>query len=99
MKYSDPFTNLPQAPQSAIREGDYKLIIDWNGKLHLFNIEKDFSEEHDLSYAMPEKTDELFSKLLKWLKNEIEPSYFPTLNPDFSPTDETHIFPYEELIL
>ena len=37
-------------PSAAIRQGDYKLILDLNtNDIKLFNIRKDISEDHDLS--------------------------------------------------
>ena len=37
--YNSPYEPLPLTPHSAIRDGDYKLIFDWYGRLHLYNIQ------------------------------------------------------------
>jgi arylsulfatase A-like enzyme len=54
---------------SVIRDGDYKLI-DWydEGRVELYHINSDFEEQHDLSKTLPEKTDELYKKLVTWRK-------------------------------
>ena len=44
----NPDDNLMLTPNSAIREGDYKLIFDWYGRLKLYNIKKDISETNNL---------------------------------------------------
>jgi arylsulfatase A len=47
-------------PISVIRVGDYKLMRHLNsGEMKLFNVAKDYREQHDLAVAMPEKTVEL----------------------------------------
>ena len=55
---------------SAIRIGDYKLLqFVESGKVELYNVEEDISEEHDLSIKMPEKTEKMLAMLEKF-KNE-----------------------------
>ncbi|MGD9265389.1 MAG: hypothetical protein PVJ71_06400, partial [Lysobacterales bacterium] len=53
--------------ESALMQGDYKLIKTWKGgkqnSVELYNLAKDKEEEHDLAEAMPEKAAEL-GKLL-----------------------------------
>jgi len=51
--YNSPFDGLPLTPHSAIREKDYKLIFDWYGRLHLFNMEQDPYEKNNLAKQMP----------------------------------------------
>lgn len=36
--YNSPYEPYALTPHSAIRDGDYKLIFDWYGRLHLYNI-------------------------------------------------------------
>ena len=52
----NPDDGLPSAPSSAIREGDWKLIYDWSGKLRLYNIEADPFERKELSEKMPDRS-------------------------------------------
>jgi len=60
---------VDRKPQSAIREGDYKLVKTWEqDKLELFDLSKDVSEENNLAELMPEKTRELDGKLVSFLK-------------------------------
>ncbi len=70
--YNNPYDGFPFTPHSAIREGDYKLIFDWYGRLKLFDIRNDIHEANDLAKQMPEKTNELFAKLIDWLEANVE---------------------------
>jgi arylsulfatase A-like enzyme len=56
-------------PQSAIREGNYKLVKTWEqNRLELFDLSKDVSEATNLAEEMPEKTRELEEKLITFLE-------------------------------
>jgi len=56
-------------PQSAIREGNFKLVKTWEqNKLELFDLSKDVSEANNLAEEMPEKTLELEEKLVSFLE-------------------------------
>jgi arylsulfatase A len=60
-------------PQSAIRVGDWKLMILWKVRNRerqrlLFNLADDVGEQNDLSKQMPEKADQLERVLLDYLK-------------------------------
>jgi len=71
-------------PHSAIRVGDYKLILFWKRtfqagrfrvnasrepeKLLLFNLRDDIGETNNLADAMPEKAQELREKLMAYLR-------------------------------
>lgn len=58
--------------QSAIREGNYKLVKTWKGnQLELFDLSKDLSEENNLAKKMPEKVKDLENKLVTFL-NEVD---------------------------
>ncbi len=47
-------------PISVIRIGDYKLMRHLNsGEMKLFNVAKDYKEEHDLAAEMPERISEM----------------------------------------
>ena len=57
-------------PMTAIRAGDYKLIMHLNtGESRLFNLAKDISETNDLSKSMPEMSETLQKKLKRYLKD------------------------------
>jgi len=56
-------------PHSAIRVGDYKLIKFWDSKkIELYNLKDDVGELNDLSQKEPDKTRELESRLMTYLK-------------------------------
>ena len=61
-----------RAAQSAIREGNFKLIItrvkNKKDVIELFNLAGDISEVNDLSNEMPEKVKDLFGKLNGFLE-------------------------------
>ena len=65
--YNSPFDMLPLQPHSAIREGDYKLIFDWHGRLYLFDIQNDPYEKNNLADSMPEKALALETELREHL--------------------------------
>ena len=69
----NPFLIFHQAvarkAESAIIEGDYKLVKTWvTGKLELFDLSKDLSEAKDLAFELPEKTQKLHGKLVGFLE-------------------------------
>lgn len=72
VKRQHPFLIFHQAvdrkAQSAIREGDYKLVKTWKeNQLELFNLSKDISEAYNLAEKMPEKVKDLDEKLTSYL--------------------------------
>lgn len=83
-----PFDGQFLTPRSAIMEKNYKLIFDWHGRLKLFNLEKDLEENHNLATEMPDKTRDLFTKLVNWLEENVERQYWPPHNPDYNPAEE-----------
>ena len=56
----------------AVRSGKWKLVFDKKAKLELYDLEKDISENNDLSAHNPEKTNELKLKYEKW-RAEMKP--------------------------
>ena len=96
--YHNPYDGLPLTPHSAIREWDFKLIWDWHGRLKLFNIAEDISEKNNLAKQMPEKTEELFKKLVVWLKTNVNETYWPKENPKYNPENEAHDEPFVDLL-
>ncbi len=59
-------------PGAVIRRGNYKLI-EWyeDGKIELFNLQDDISEENNLATGMPDKVAELKEKLDNW-RNSVD---------------------------
>lgn len=95
--YNSPYEALPLTPHSAIREGDYKLIFDWYGRFHLYDIEKDPYEKMDLAKTNLELANQLFSKLMDWLVNNIDKRYRPKLNPNYNEKGESRTVPFIDL--
>jgi arylsulfatase A-like enzyme len=95
--YNNPFEPYPSTPHSAIREGDYKLIFDWYGRLHLYNIQEDPFEKKDLAEQMPDISDELFKKLMNWLEQNVDERYWPSINPEYNPSKEARNVPFKDL--
>lgn len=86
---NSPYDGLPLTPHSAIREDNYKLIFDWYGRLKLYDIEKDPYERTNLARLMPEKTKDLFNKLILWLENNVDQRYWPSINQTYIPEEES----------
>lgn len=95
--YNSPYEPYPLTPHSAIRDGDYKLIFDWYGRLHLYNIAEDPFESNDLALEMTDLRDTLFKKLMTWLTKNVEQRYWPTLNPSYNPNKESRDTPFVNL--
>ncbi len=89
--------DLPLTPHSSIVNGDWKLIFDWHGRLELYNICEDISEQNNLASAQPELADALFQQLKSWLKDNVQSHYFPALNPDYSAELESRSNAFENL--
>lgn len=96
--YNSPFDWLPLQPHSVIREGDYKLIFDWHGRLFLFDIEKDPYEKNNLAKQMPELTNDLFDKLMQWTKDNVKDTYKPYINKDYEADKEERDVPFVNLV-
>lgn len=76
------FSNQKGRPSGAIRDGDYKLVENYeNGKTELFNLANDVGEKNDLSKTHPEKLKDLRDKFRAWQK-EVRAN-MPPPNPDF----------------
>lgn len=57
-------------PGSAIRRGNYKLILNYDDdSCELYNLAKDLGERQDLAQTKPELTAELKDQLTTWLSN------------------------------
>jgi arylsulfatase A len=72
-------------PHTALFLGDYKLMKFYEtGELHLFNIKKDISESKNLVSKYPEKTQELYSRMQKYLVDVN--AKVPVKNTEYDPT-------------
>lgn len=63
-----------QQSHSALRTGDYKLVLTWQGpwkikQRELFNLAEDIGETTNLIEAMPEKADQMTDALINYLKS------------------------------
>jgi arylsulfatase A-like enzyme len=76
------YGNQGGTPGSSVRMGDYKLIEFFeDGRLELYNLKDDISEEHDLSDEEPGKTEELHTRLIAW--RESVNALTPEPNPEW----------------
>lgn len=58
------------APDLAIRKGDYKLLMDWDGSnLQLYNIVEDPGESRNLTKENPIITEQLREELQEWYED------------------------------
>ncbi|MEN8966250.1 MAG: hypothetical protein ABF250_09715, partial [Polaribacter sp.] len=96
--YKSPYDGYALTPHSAIRKGDYKLIFDWYGRLHLYNLEKDPFEREDLYTTQQEKGDALFKELISWLEINVDQRYWPKYNKDYNPEKEVRKTPFKDLL-
>ena len=61
------YSNQGGFPSSAIRMGDYKLILRLeDGRMHLYDLANDVGERNDLSASQPERVETMKNKLLEW---------------------------------
>jgi arylsulfatase A len=76
------FSNQMGRPAGAIRDGDFKLVENYeNGKIELFNLAEDVGEERDLSKTHPEKVKSMLASFRKW-QQEVNAN-MPLPNPDY----------------
>ncbi|MDA0835452.1 MAG: sulfatase-like hydrolase/transferase [Planctomycetota bacterium] len=76
------YTNQGSRPAGAIRDGDWKLIENFeDDNLELYNLTEDESEVNDLAKTETARVDELHAKLKSW-RDQVG-ARMPTLNPDF----------------
>jgi len=72
-------------PYGAIRKGDFKLIEFFDDmRVELYNVRDDIGEQNNLAAKMPEKVDELRTRLHAWRK-EVG-AQMPTRNPKYDPS-------------
>jgi len=75
-----------------------KLIFDWYGRLYLFDIQNDPYEKNNLAIQLPERTNDLFEKLMIWTKNNVNETYKPYLNKDYDAQKEARAVPFVNLV-
>jgi arylsulfatase A-like enzyme len=92
-----PDDGLALTPHSAIRQGDYKLIHDWSGRLWLHDVKNDPHERDNLAEKQPRRTRALFRELHDWLDANVAVKYHPALNPGYDPAREAHAHPFVDL--
>ena len=74
------YSNQGGSPGSAVRDGDWKLIVWYeDNRRELYNLKDDIAEQHNVINKYPEISDKLYSNLQAWLK-EVD-GKMPTLNP------------------
>ena len=82
------YGNQGGTPGSSVRCGDCKLIEFFeDGKVELYNLREDISEEHNLADAEPQRTKELKTMLADW-REKVE-AKIPEPNPDYEPWSTT----------
>jgi len=78
------YTNQGSRPAGSVREGDWKLIENYeDGNLELYNLANDPGERHDLAAEQPERASEMRAKLDAW-RTDVG-AQLNTPNPDYDP--------------
>lgn len=64
------YSNQGGFPGGAIRDGDWKLIERFeDGRVHLYNLKDDLSEQHDVATEHPDRVAAMRSRLHAWYKD------------------------------
>ncbi|MGH7128736.1 MAG: N-acetylgalactosamine-6-sulfatase, partial [Planctomycetaceae bacterium] len=78
---SFPRLGVPSQPDLAIREGDWKLLCDYDGsRPRLYDLAQDRAETTDIAKSHPEIVSRLTAAVLAWHK---------AMPPDNGPTYES----------
>ena len=85
------------ATWATLRQGDYTLHYDYQGKVELYNIAEDLFEQHDLVSAESGLAYAMLVQLTDWLKANCNEAYLPKPNPQFDPDGELPYGPYVPL--
>lgn len=81
------YGNQGGTPGSSVRAGDYKLIEFFeDGRLELYNLRDDISEEHNLVDVKPDVAARLHALLVAW-REQVE-AKIPQPNPEYVPWRE-----------
>jgi arylsulfatase A-like enzyme len=79
------YSNQGGKPGSAIREGNYKLIYNYEDEsVELYDIVNDISEKNNIASANIEIVNRLKKQLFQWLKENA--ALFPNKNPAYNPS-------------
>jgi arylsulfatase A-like enzyme len=82
------YSNQGGRPASAVRNGRWKLVLDWEtGGSRLFDLESDISEERDLAATEPDVAGGLEGDLRQWVE-ESPAALIPPPNPITEPYDD-----------
>ncbi len=92
-----PDDGLPLTPHSAIRRGDDKLVVDWHGRLQLYDLAADPYEEHNLVEKRPERARVLFRQLTAWLDANVAPRYVAAPRESYDPETDPRPYPFIDL--
>ncbi len=75
---------LAQKPQTALIDGSWKLLKDWEtGTCELFNLKTDIGEQTDLSMREPKRFAAMYETLQQRLAETA--ALLPAENPDYDP--------------
>ena len=78
------YGNQGGTPGSSVRMSDYKLIEFFeDGRVELYNLRQDISEDHDLAAAQPERAGQMKAVLAEW-RQQVE-AKIPQPNRDYEP--------------
>lgn len=78
------YTNQGSRPAGSIREGNWKLIENYeDGRLELYDLAADVGERHDLAAAQPDRARAMQAKLDAWRTSV--GAQINTPNPDYDP--------------
>lgn len=81
------YSNQGGRPSTAVRDGEWKLIHDWEtDRDRLHHLPSDIGEEHDRAAEEPGQTARLRTLLLDWVENS--PALVPPRNPQPAPFDD-----------
>lgn len=79
------YSNQGGKPGSAIREGNYKLIYNYENKnVELYNLADDIAEKNNIAGSNRQLVKRLEKKLFNWLKESS--ALIPDKNPGFDPS-------------
>jgi arylsulfatase A-like enzyme len=78
------YANQGGGPAGAVRQGDWKLIEDYEDfHVELYNLKDDPGEQRDRAAELPDKANELRKQLADW-RHAVD-AQMPTPNPDYRP--------------
>lgn len=97
VRVNNPKDVLPSTPHSAMRKGKYKFILDWYGRLSLYDIELDPYESNNLFESEPEQVSLMCNQLLSWLDSNVKEHYFSKENPDYESWKEDREVAYQRV--